>query len=87
MYTWTTGASDSGLRTITETVNAANTATGSFTLTSDSAGPTGGALTVNSRRGTGGGSQSYDGDGTFTIGRAPTTRRRALRLRHLDADA
>ena len=39
-----------------------------FTLTSDSVGPTGGALTVNTVAATGGGTQSYDGDGTFTIG-------------------
>ena len=30
--------------------------------------PTGGALTVNTVAASGGGSQSYDGDGTFTIG-------------------
>src|SRR4029453_935377 len=38
-----------------------------FTLTSDSAGPPGGALTVHSKAGNGGGTQSYDGDGSFPI--------------------
>ena len=43
------------------------TAGSTFTLTSDSAGPTGGALTVNGAAASGGGTQSYDGDGSFPI--------------------
>ena len=39
-----------------------------FTLTADSANPTGGALTVNSNAASGAGTQSYDNDGAFTIG-------------------
>ena len=47
--------------------NALLTAGSTFTLTSDSTGPTGGALTVNGSAANGGGSQSYDGDGNFPI--------------------
>ena len=39
-----------------------------FTLTSDSTAPTGGALSVNGTGATGGGTNSYDDDGAFTIG-------------------
>ncbi len=69
VYTWTTGASDSGSKTVTATDNAGNTATGAFTVTPDSVGPTGGAVTVNGTAGSGGGSQSYDADGAFAITR------------------
>ena len=48
--------------------NAGRTNNSTFTLTADSAAPAGGALTVNGGVASGGGSQSYDNDGTFTIG-------------------
>ena len=44
------------------------TASSTFTLTADSTAPTGGALTMNGVAASGGGSLSYDDDGTFTIG-------------------
>ena len=50
-------------------------------------GPTGGALTVNGGRATGGGTQSYDNDGNFTIGLRTDYTRRGLRPRHLDTHA
>ena len=67
-YTWTTGATDSGAKTVTSEDNATNQNTSAFTLTADSAVPVSGALTVNGVAASGGGSQSYDGDGAFTIG-------------------
>ncbi len=70
VYTWpaTTGT-ETGAKNVTAEDNATNISTaGTFTLTADSAAPVGGALTVNSVAASGGGTQSYDNDGTFTIG-------------------
>ena len=39
-----------------------------FRVVSDSTAPTGGALTVNGVAASGGGTTSYDTDGSFTIG-------------------
>ena len=48
--------------------NAGRTNNSTFTLTADSAAPAGGALAVNGVAASGGGTQSYDNDGSFTIG-------------------
>ena len=70
VYTWpaTTGT-ETGAKNVTAEDNATNiSAAGTFTVTPDSAVPVTGALTVNSVAASGGGTQSYDSDGTFTIG-------------------
>jgi hypothetical protein len=67
-YTWSGAVSASGSQTVTSTNNAGSTSTGSFTVTPDTANPTGGALTVNGTAATGGGSSSYNGSGSWTIG-------------------
>ena len=68
-YTLATPTEPNGAKPVTARNQALlSSAATNFTLTSDSTGPTGGALTVNSVAASGGGSQSYDGDGTFTIG-------------------
>ncbi len=68
-YTLATPTEPNGAKPVTARNQAllSSTAT-NFTLTSDATGPTGGALTVNSVAASGGGTQSYDGDGAFTIG-------------------
>ena len=68
-YTLATPTEPNGAKPVTARNQAllSSTAT-NFTLTSDAAAPTGGALTVNSVAASGGGTQSYDSDGTFTIG-------------------
>ena len=68
-YTLATPTEPNGAKPVTARNPAllSSTAT-NFTLTSDSTGPTGGALTVNTVAASGGGTQSYDGDGTFAIG-------------------
>ena len=68
-YTLATPTEPNGAKPVTARNPAllSSTAT-NFTLTSDSAGPTGGALTVNGTVATGGGSSSYDDDGNVTIG-------------------
>ena len=68
-YTWpaSTGT-DSGSKTISVANNAGGSTNGSFSIVSDSTAPAGGALTVNSAAASGGGSTSYDTDGSFTIG-------------------
>ena len=68
-YTLATPTEPNGVKPVTARNPALlSSAATNFTLTSDSVGPTGGALTVNTVAATGGGTQSYDGDGTFTIG-------------------
>ncbi len=68
-YTWpaTTGT-DTGSKTIAVANNAGGSTNTSFAIVSDSTAPAGGALTVNSVAASGGGSTSYDTDGSFTIG-------------------
>ena len=68
-YTLATPTEPNGAKPVTARNQAllSSTAT-NFTLTSDAAAPTGGALTVNTVAASGGGTQSYDSDGTFTIG-------------------
>ena len=68
-YTLATPTEPNGTKAVTARNPAllSSTAT-NFTLTSDAVGPTGGALTVNTVVASGGGTQSYDGDGAFTIG-------------------
>ena len=68
-YTLATPTEPNGAKPVTARNQAllSSTAT-NFTLTSDSAAPTGGALTVNTVAASGGGTQSYDDDGAFTIG-------------------
>ena len=68
-YTLATPTEPNGTKAVTARNQALlSSAATNFTLTSDATGPTGGALTVNSVAASGGGSQSYDGDGAFTIG-------------------
>src|SRR6185295_14110493 len=66
-YTLATPTEPNGAKTVNARNNALLTAGSTFTLTSDSVGPTGGALTVNGAAASGGGTQSYDGDGSFPI--------------------
>jgi hypothetical protein len=66
-YMLATPAEPDGAKTVSARNNALLAAGSAFTLTADSGGPTGGALSVNGAAATGGGSQSYDGDGSFTI--------------------
>ncbi len=68
-YTLATPTEPNGAKPVTARNPAllSSTAT-NFTLTSDAAAPTGGALTVNTVAASGGGTQSYDNDGAFTIG-------------------
>ena len=68
-YTLATPTEPNGAKPVTARNQAllSSTAT-NFTLTSDAVAPTGGALTVNTVAASGGGTQSYDDDGAFTIG-------------------
>ena len=67
-YSYTATATSSGTRSVSATNNAGRSASSNFDPTADSTAPTGGALTVNGTAASGGGSSSYDSDGTFTIG-------------------
>ena len=68
-YTLATPTEPNGAKPVTARNQALlSSAATNFTLTSDSAAPTGGAVTVNGVAASGGGTQSYDGDGAFTIG-------------------
>ena len=68
-FSWAQGTTSSPTEVVTGR-DAANNATAAPTLTfvNDSNAPTGGALTANGIAATGGGSSSYDTDGSFTIG-------------------
>ena len=68
-YTLATPTEPNGAKPVTARNQAllSSSAT-NFTLTSDSAVPVSGALTVNTVAASGGGTQSYDDDGAFTIG-------------------
>ena len=68
-YTLATPTEPNGNKPVTARNQALlNSSATNFTLTSDSTAPTGGALTVNGTGANGGGTNSYDGDGAFTIG-------------------
>ena len=69
-YAWSgAGATASGSQTVVATNNALLTRSGTnFTITPDTADPTGGALTVNGIAATAGGSTSGNFAGSFTIG-------------------
>ena len=68
-YTLATPTEPNGAKPVTARNQALlSSAATNFTLTSDSAAPTAGALTVNTVAASGGGTQSYDDDGAFTIG-------------------
>ena len=67
-YSYTATATSNGSQNVTATNNAGRSANSNFTPTADSTAPAGGALSVNGTAATGGGSSSYDQDGTFTIG-------------------
>ncbi len=68
-YTLATPTEPNGAKPVTARNQALlSSAATNFTLTSDSTAPTTGALTVNGTVASGGGSGSYDNDGTFTIG-------------------
>ena len=54
--------------TVVSTDNVGNATTDTVTFNRDTTAPTGGALTVNSVAASAGGTQSYDTDGSFTIG-------------------
>ena len=67
-YTLATPTEPNGAKPVTARNQALlSSAATNFTLTSDAAGPTGGALTVNGSVANGGGTQSYDSDGSFPI--------------------
>ena len=57
-YSWTSGASDAGAKTVTAYDNAGNTSTASFSLAPDSTPPTGGSVTYP---------DGADADGVVTI--------------------
>ena len=60
-YTWS-GSVTAGSKTVTATNNASLTGTGSFTVSSDTTNPTGGAITAN-----GSGSNSFNTTGTVPL--------------------
>jgi hypothetical protein len=66
-FSWTPGTA-SPSEAVTGADNAGNTAPTTLTLTADTTGPTGGALTVNSVAASGAGSTSANTTGAFTIG-------------------
>ena len=66
-YSWNAAAAP-GSVTVIATDTVGRTGNDTITIADDSVVPTGGALTVNTVAATGGGSQSYDSDGSFTIG-------------------
>jgi hypothetical protein len=67
-YSYTGTATTNGSQNVTATNTAGGTSGNStFDVTADSNAPTGGALTVNAIAATGGGSTSYDTDGSFPI--------------------
>jgi len=67
-YTWSgAGATGSGPQTVTAKDNATLTNIASFTVTPDTMGPAGGALTVNGTAATGGGSSSLTNGSSFAI--------------------
>ena len=67
-YSYTPTATTNGSQSVTATNNAGGISTGaSFDVTADSTAPAGGALSVNGVAASGGGSQSYDADGSFAI--------------------
>jgi hypothetical protein len=66
-YSWSGAVGASGAQTVTAYNNAGLTTTGSFTVTSDTANPTGGALTVNGTAASGGGSTSSTTNPGFSI--------------------
>ncbi len=68
-YAWSSAVGASGSQTITATNNATLTNTDSFTVTPDTAAPTGGALTVNGTAATGGGTSSYSTSTSYTLSR------------------
>jgi hypothetical protein len=67
-YSWSGAVGASGGQTVTAHNNAGLTSTSSFTITPDTASPTGGALTVNGTAATGAGSGSYNSGGSWMIG-------------------
>jgi len=68
-YSYIATATSSGSQSVGATNNAGlNSPNATFTPTADSNAPTGGALTVNGTAASGGGTQSYNSSGSFTIG-------------------
>jgi hypothetical protein len=67
-YAWSGAVGASGAQTVTAHNNAGLTSGGSFTITPDTADPTGGALTVNGTAASGAGTSSYSSSGNFAIG-------------------
>ncbi|HEX9599386.1 MAG TPA: hypothetical protein VF963_08420, partial [Gaiellaceae bacterium] len=67
-YSYTATATSNGAQNVSATNNAGRSASTAFNVTLDSTAPAGGALTVNGTAASGGGSSSYDTDGSFTIG-------------------
>jgi Bacterial Ig domain len=75
-YNWSGAVAASGSQTVTSTNNALLTSTSSFTVTPDTADPTGGAVTVNGQAASAGGTTSYYGAPatiSYTIGRTDYT--------------
>ena len=71
-YSWTTGATESGAKTVTAEDNATNQSSSTFSITPDNAAPTGGALTVNGVAASAGGTSSTS-SGSFSISRTDYT--------------
>ena len=67
-YTLATPTEPDGGKPVSAQNNAGRSNSSNFTLTADASDPTGGALVVNGVASTLVGTQSYDGDGSFTIG-------------------
>ena len=67
-YTLATPTEPDGAKTVSVQNNAGRSNSSNFTLTSDAIDPTGGALVVNGVASSLVGTQSYDDDGSFTIG-------------------
>src|SRR5205807_261175 len=67
-YSYTATATTNGSQNVSATNRAGLSSSSSFDVTLDSTAPAGGALTVNGVAASGGGTQSYDADGSFAIG-------------------
>ena len=67
-YTLATPTEPDGAKPVSGQNNAGRSNSSNFTLTSDTVDPTGGALVVNGVASSLAGTQSYDDDGSFTIG-------------------
>ncbi len=67
-YGWSGAVGASGAHSVTAYNNAGSTSSAGFTITPDTAAPTGGALTVNGTAASGAGTSSYSSSGSFAVG-------------------